>query len=99
MGHSIEEDLPESTRLVDHCIAEREANETIQAQSEHLPFLWQLVHQWEKAAERYNINLKKLITDVERVANGLGIPRKLLKPTVREAITLVQEKGFVIALL
>lgn len=93
MGHTIQQDYPEGRRLVDACVADREAKETIQALREHLPSVWPLVDEWERLAGRYNAELRKSLTELERLGSGIGISPKFVKQGMQEAIKLIHKSG------
>ncbi len=90
MGHTVEQDYPEETLLIDARLFRREARELIQAHQEHFPSAWERVSEWQKLGVQYNAALKKFTEEFERGCENAKIPRDLRKPAEQE----LMKRGF-----
>ncbi len=84
MGHTVEQDYPEETLIVDARLFRREARELIAAHQEHFPSVWKTVTDWQNLGVKHNAALKQFTEEFERGCDNAKIPLDLRKPAEQE---------------
>ncbi len=84
MGHTVEQDYPEETLLVDARLFRRQARELIEAHQEHFPSVWLILTERQNLGVKYNAALKQFTEEFERACENAKIPLDLRKPAEQE---------------
>ncbi len=91
MGHTVEEDYPDTTKVVVSRSTSRDIEDSIQGLKEHLPSLAKLISRWESTAVSYNKLQEILRKHCEE--ENLGIEKERIKSGILSVIKIASEKG------